>query len=134
MPVVTLRKIFYLLKKKKKKKPLHMQWTVKAWWQQICLGCQGLHLPYQPRLMCVFSDVWLLVSLWALERPLGHFMQVLWGCQKPFFKIGFICRHIGASTFSVWFLKGVAPKGSACSGVPSEPAAGPECTPSLPCA
>lgn len=20
-----------------------MQWTVKAWWQQICLGCRGFH-------------------------------------------------------------------------------------------
>lgn len=58
---------------------------------------------------CVLSDLWLLVSLGFSSTPFGHFMKVLLGCQKPFFKIGIIWEDVEDTTFSVCLMKEADP-------------------------
>lgn len=43
------------------------------------------------------------------ESSFGHFMKVLLGCQKPFFKIGIIWGDVEGTIFSVCLMKAMDP-------------------------
>lgn len=97
-----------------------MQWTVKRFGNsEFDLTPEIVSYRIQQQLNVLFS--WICGS-WSVSRfqedPFGHFMKVLLGCQKPFFKIGIIWADGEDTTFSARLMRGAGPSGPACRPAP----------------
>ena len=76
----------------------------------FCSTLCGKMDSYGPSPIFFFSLMFIFWSVDGVqESSFGHFMKVLLGCQKPFFKIALIWGDVEDTIFSVCLMKAMGP-------------------------